>query len=119
MANIPRVAASSAAAVISSASATVLASGFSHSTCLPACRAAVAISTCMSPGVQMSIRSMSGRSTSRRQSVSAELQPYCWAAARTATPLRPATAVSSGLSGRSKNLGAVLQACEWAAPMKA
>ena len=37
MAKAPLTAAASAAAVIASASATELASGFSHSTCLPAC----------------------------------------------------------------------------------
>ena len=42
----PRARAASAAATIASASATVLASGFSHRTCLPASNAAIAISAC-------------------------------------------------------------------------
>ena len=42
----------------------VLASGFSQSTCLPASSAAIAISAWVSPGVQMSTRSTSSRSTS-------------------------------------------------------
>ena len=60
----------------------VFASGFSQSTCLPACSAAMAISAWLSPGVQMSTRSMSSRSTRRRQSVSFEAKPSRSAAAR-------------------------------------
>ena len=67
---------------IASASATVLANGFSHSTCLPAASAARAISAWVSPGVQMSMRSMSSRATSR-QSVSLSCQPNRSAAVAT------------------------------------
>ena len=52
-------------------------SGFSHATILPAFAAAMAISACVSLGLAMSIRSMSSRSTSLRQSVSYELKPHC------------------------------------------
>ena len=57
----------------------------------------MAISAWVSPGVQMSIRSMSSRSIRRRQSVSTESQPSLSAAARTPSAFRPATAVSCGL----------------------
>ena len=46
---------------MASASATVLASGFSHSTCLPASSAAMAISACESPGVHTSMSCTSSR----------------------------------------------------------
>ena len=49
-----------------------IASGFSQNTCLPALAAAMAISAWLSLGVQMSIASMSLRSTNRRQSVSTD-----------------------------------------------
>ena len=111
--------AASAAAVICSASSTEFARGFSHSTCLPASSAAIAISACRFPGTQMSMRSMSSRSMSRRQSVSLESQPSFVAAAATRSGSRPASAVMRGASGRSKKRGAVRHACEWAAPMKA
>ena len=39
----------------------MFANGFSQSTCLPSCRAAIAISAWLSPGVQMSIRSAQTR----------------------------------------------------------
>ena len=42
---------------------------------LPAAAAAEAISRCMLLGAQMSTTSMSGRSTTRRQSVSVSCQP--------------------------------------------
>ena len=109
----------SAAAAICSASATVLASGFSHSTCLPASSAAIAISACRSPGVQMSTRSTSSRSITRRQSVSTEAKPNRSAAAETASGLRPEITVSSGVSGRSKNRWALRQAWACTAPMNA
>ena len=50
----------------------VIASGFSQRTILPALAAAMAISACVSFGVQMSIASMSLRSMSFRQSVSTD-----------------------------------------------
>ena len=80
----------SAAATIASASATVLASGFSHSTCLPASSAAMAISACVSPGVQTSTRSMSSRATRACQTVSVVSQPSRSAAAATWSASRPA-----------------------------
>jgi hypothetical protein len=104
--------ADSAASTIASASATELASGFSHSTCLPACSAAIAISACVSPGVQMSTRSTSSRAISSCQLVIASSQPSRAAAARTGSARRPTTTRIRGASGRSKNRGAVRQACE-------
>ena len=115
----PEARARSAAAAIASASATVLASGFSHSTCLPASRAAMAISAWVSPGVQTSTRSMSSRATSACQEVSVDSQPSRSAAAVTRAWSRPATAVIRSRSGRSKKRGALRQAWECAAPMKA
>ncbi len=87
-----------------------------------ACRprsAAIAISACSSPGC----RCRSGRCRrarpARRQSVSVAANPNRSAAAPTASAFRPATAVSSSASGRSKNRGAFRHAWAWAAPMKA
>ena len=60
----------STAADISSASATFMASGFSQRIILPALAAASTISLCVLLGEPMSIRSMSFRSISFRQSVS-------------------------------------------------
>ena len=60
----------STAATIASPSAASMASGFSHSTHLPASAAAIAISLCRLFGTQMSIASMSSRAIRRRQSVS-------------------------------------------------
>ncbi len=103
-----------------SASATVLASGFSHSTCLPAASAASAISAWLSPGVQMSTRSMSARSTSVRQSVSALAQPCRSAASRHGVGVRARRARPAPGSAAGRRTGpAVRQACECAAPMKA
>ena len=99
-------AARSAAAAIASASATVLASGFSQSTCLPASSAAIAISAWVSPGVQMSTRSMSSRSMTRAP-VGLASTPSRAAPAASATAAGVAAArarVSSGRSGRSKKL---------------
>ena len=62
--------AASTAATIASASAALRPSGFSHITILPAFAAAMAISGWVSLGLAMSMRSMSLRSTSVRQSVS-------------------------------------------------
>ena len=63
----------STASTIVSPSAAVRASGFSQSTILPALAAAMAISAWRSLGTQMSMASMSLRSTSLRQSVSTRL----------------------------------------------
>ncbi len=119
MERTPDSAAFSAAAAIASASATLLASGFSQRTCLPASSASIAISAWVSPGVQMSIRSMSGRLITACQSVSTDCQPNRAATSPAAFALRPQMAASSGVMGRSKKLGALRQACEWAAPMNA
>ena len=105
---------------MASASATVFANGFSHRTCLPASSAAMAISACVSPGVQMSMTSMSGRSTSslpvgRRE----DCHPRVAAARLAASASRPQSATMRGDSGRSKTRPAVRHAWEWAAPMKA
>lgn len=115
----PRVAASAAAEAIASASATVLASGFSHSTCLPAASAASAISACVSPGVQMSTRSTSPDSIKRFHSVSTDAQPSFAAAASVAGLSRPQSTAIRGARGTSKARCTVRHACEWAAPMKA
>ena len=94
-------AARSAAAAIASASSTVFASGFSHSTCLPASSAAIAISAWESPGVTMSTMSMSSRAITSRQSVADSAQPHLSAAAATAAALRPTTTPSrAGRGGR-------------------
>jgi hypothetical protein len=71
----PRALARAAAAAIARASGTVVASGFSHSTCWPASRAAMAISACASPGAQMSMSCTSRRPIRARQSGSAAAQP--------------------------------------------
>ena len=71
-----------AAAAIRSASATVLANGFSQMTCFPAFNAATAISSWELPGVHTSMMSMSSRGDHQpRQSVSADCHPYFAAAA--------------------------------------
>ena len=73
----------------------------------------------MLPGVQMSIRSMSGRLITWCQSVSTDCQPNRAATAAAAVASLPQMAVRSGVIGRSKKLGALRQACECAAPMNA
>ena len=97
----------------------MLASGFSHSTCLPAASAAIAMSAWLEPGVQMSTSRTSSRATSAFQSVSTDSQPSLRAAASAASRLRPHRTVIRTSSGRSKTRPAVRQAWEWAAPMKA
>src|SRR5471030_1153041 len=64
--------AASTAATIASDSAAFRPRGFSHITILPALAAAIAISACVSLGLAMSMRSISGESTSLRQSVTAD-----------------------------------------------
>jgi hypothetical protein len=119
MARTPLAAARSAAAAMARASSTVLASGFSHRTCLPASRAAIEISAWLEPGVQTSTRSTSSRSTSRFQSVSQAAQPSRSAAAATRARSRPQMAARRGVNGRSKKRPTVRQAWEWARPMNA
>ncbi|MDQ1126678.1 hypothetical protein QE428_001711 [Microbacterium sp. SORGH_AS 505] len=118
MARMPRASARAAASVIASASATELASGFSQRTCLPASSAAIAISAWVSPGVTMSTTSTSSRAIVVRQSVDDSDHPHFAAAAAVEAASRPVTTCMTGSRGRSKNLGATLQPCEWAAPMK-
>ncbi len=60
---------------IASASARVLASGFSHSTCLPASSAAMATSAWLTPGVHTSTSCTSSRLIRACQSVSVAAQP--------------------------------------------
>ena len=119
MARAPLGNAASAAAAIRSASASVFASGFSHSTCLPACRAAIAIGACTLPGAAMSISWTSSRAMSARQSVSVAAQPSRAAADSAAARSRPQMAASRGRSGRSNTRSTVRQAWEWARPMNA
>ena len=75
MERTPRAWARAAAAAMASASATELAIGFSHSTCLPASSAATEISACESPGVHTSMSWTSSRSSSACQSVSVLANP--------------------------------------------
>ena len=75
MERTPRDWARPAAAAMASASGTVLASGFSHSTCLPASSAATEISACESPGVHTSMSWTSSRFSRARQSVSTSANP--------------------------------------------
>jgi hypothetical protein len=119
MLRTPCAAAFSAAATIARASSTVFASGFSHSTCLPASSAAIAISAWVSPGEQTSTSATSSRVSRARQSVSTDRHPSFSAAAPAFAASRPQSTVRSGWSGRSKNRPAVRHAWECAAPMKA
>ncbi len=104
---------------MSSASATVLARGFSQSTCLPAWRAAIAIGACVAPGVQMSTRSTSSRAINERQSVSTAAQPSRCAAASVAASSRPQIAAIRGSTATPGWWAMVRQACECARPMNA
>lgn len=97
----------------------MLARGFSHNTCLPASNAAIAISACESPGVQMSTTATSSRAISLRQSVSVAAQPICSAAAAVPSADRPHNAAITGRAGRSKNADTLRQAWECTRPMKA
>ena len=84
------------------ASASVLASGFSQKTALPARAAAMAISAWLSPGVLTSTRSMSSRATTARQSVAVSSQPRRAAAFRTPAVLRPQSTFIRGVSRGAK-----------------
>jgi hypothetical protein len=88
--------AASTACTIRSDSAPPRASGFSVVTILPAAAAATAISAWVSLGLAMSIRSMSSRATSARQSVSVDAYPHCSANPWTSSGLRAQTACSTG-----------------------
>lgn len=92
-----------AARVISRAWARFIASGFSHRIILPAAAAAIAISWCVLLGEQMSIASISGDSTSLRQSVSTRSHPHRAAKASAFSRERAATAFKTGRYATSKN----------------
>ena len=94
--------AASAAATISAPSSASMASGFSHATILPAASAARAILRCELFGVQMSTKSTSDRSTTRRQSVSVPCHPQRAAKAASAAGVRADATFSTGSNGRSK-----------------
>lgn len=98
---VGRRAASAAATIFAPCSASI-ASGFSHATILPAASAASAISRCELFGVQTSTRSTSGRSTTRRQSVSVSCHPQRAAKASSAAGVRADATFSTGSNGRSK-----------------
>src|SRR5262245_49409694 len=100
------------------ASASVFASGFSQSTCLPARRASIAISACVSPGVATSTRSTSERCTTWRQSVAASIQPNRSAISRACSASRPQTTVIAGACFSGKCDATVRYAWLWARPMK-
>src|SRR5215471_6619856 len=111
--------AAAAAFHIFSASARVLASGFSHRICFSACAAAIAMDMCESPGVQMSMMSMSLRAMTSSQRVAYSSQPRRSAASLTFASVRPATTFITGSQGRSGMKRATCrQALEWARPMK-
>ena len=78
-----------AASAIARASASDIASGFSHRTILPACAAAMATGACMWFGSEMSTASMSGRSIAARQSVEVSSQPQRSAIAASDAASRP------------------------------
>ena len=105
-------------AAIASASARVFASGFSHSTCLPASSAAIAISACASPGAhdvdEVDVVALDDPPPVRR--ASAQPEPL----GGSADAVRVAARHHGHLDGRgrSKTRGAVRHAWEWAAPMK-
>ena len=106
-------------AAIASASATVFASGFSQSTCLPASSAAMAISRGCCRGCRCRRgRCRRGRAAGSSRSRSTPSRAVA-AASATRPASRPHSARIRGVSGRSKKWGAVRQAWEWAAPMKA
>src|ERR1700719_130493 len=106
------------AAVIFFASPTVRANGFSHKIALPFLAAAIAISQCVSLGVQISMMSISGLLTRTRQSIWDFFHPSLDAALLTADRFRPQIVFISISAGRSKKRGACRHAFEWALPMK-
>ena len=87
-------------------SAAVRASGFSQMMCLPAWAAAIAISAWLSLGVTMSIRSMSGRATTARQSLDASSNPKRWRPFSAAAGLMSTKTLRTGINGAGqKNIG--------------
>ena len=104
---------------ISSASATVFASGFSQSTCLPASSAAMAISAWVSPACRCRRGRRRRARAARFQSVSVDSHP-----SRSRRPRRPRRLPTAqrghlGAQRQVEESDAVRQATEWAAPMKA
>ena len=81
-----------------------IANGFSQAIILPAAAAAWAISRCTLLGAQMSTRSMSGRCTTRRQSVSVSCHPQLAANASSWSGWRALAAFITGSYSRSKKL---------------
>ena len=109
-----------AACQISWLSAALRPSGFSHSTCLPACAAAIVGSPCRLFGPELSNSATRSSASSSRQSVTAVSKPYRCAASATAVRLRPAIAINRGRSGGGQVMyGSVLYAFECALPMNA
>ena len=100
-----RVTASSAAC----ASESDVASGFSHTTSLPAAAAAIATSAWVPGGVQTSMTSRSSRSTSARQSATAS-RPRPAATAPTRAVSRPDIATGTKVVAPGRISGAVRQA---------
>jgi len=101
------------------ASRTSLASGFSQRMAFPAWAAAIAIAPWLSPGVDTSTTSMSGRETTSRQSVAHSSQPSREAAFLTLASSRPQITLSLGVSFGEKNRDTWRQALLWARPMNA
>src|SRR5687767_11831239 len=97
----------------------VLASGFSAMTCFPASRAAIATSACRCPGTHTSTMSMSSRSSTSRQSVADSVQPYCQAAAATASASRPTSTCWRTPGAPGRRAATLRHAWECALPMKA
>src|SRR3984957_6414294 len=112
------VLACSTAATIFSDSAALRPNGFSHITILPASAAAMAISAWVSFGLAMSMRSISFRATSLRQSVSNDEYPQLPAKLSASAGFRAQTATSAGSCSRSKNLLTFPNALEWVRPIK-
>ena len=117
----PAARARSAAATIARASSTVLASGFSHSTCLPASSAAMAISAWRVARRADVDQRRRRRGVEQLLPVGLDRPPAQLRRGRRRRPprrgrrARPVRAAAAGRRTRS----AVRQACEWAAPMKA
>ena len=86
-----------------------LASGFSHTTCLPWASASMAISAWSALGTQMSTRSTSSAWVIARQSTSARLHPHAWASAPARSRSTSATAVSATSRGASRYVPATVR----------
>ena len=99
------------------ASSMLPASGFSQATCLPASRAAMAISAWALLGLVTSTRLMSGLVMALCQLVSELRQPQRFLKASSSSVFRPTTVCITGLVGRLKNLSTLRKALLWARPM--